>query len=75
MTFGDYVKICQQFLKENPQSADAIAVYAKDDEGNGYDPVYYTPSLGFMDENRDFYGINTPENDLPSKLDVVVCIQ
>lgn len=55
MTLAEYIKGLQDFVKENPEAANMTAVYSRDDEGNGYQEVYYTPTLGqFNEDEREF---------------------
>lgn len=54
MTLREYIDNLVAFGEENPESLDLTVVYAKDDEGNGYDEVYFGPSIGGMDSDGDF---------------------
>jgi len=45
MTFGRYVELLDALLKENPEAKNLPVITAKDDEGNGYNKVYYKPGL------------------------------
>ena len=44
MKLREYLEALNQLVKDNPQALDMEVVYAKDDEGNGYQYVGYTPS-------------------------------
>lgn len=55
MTFLEYLTNLQNFLKQHPETASYLAIYCKDDEGNGYRKVVYTPELGLFDD-PDFIG-------------------
>ena len=44
--FEDYLKGLNEFAKENPEVMKMDVITSKDDEGNGYNHVYYTPSKG-----------------------------
>lgn len=63
MTFKDYIQSLNDFLLEHPESADLPAIYAKDDEGNGFNPICFSPSLGeyngedFNQESQDFNSV------------------
>ena len=46
MKFKDYVKNLNELLEQRPETAEFTVVTARDDEGNGYNQVYYTPSVG-----------------------------
>lgn len=56
MTFKDYVNNLNQFLKENPELAEAKTIYASDDEGNSYREVIYYPSCGEFTDDNEFHG-------------------
>ena len=68
MTFKDYVKNVNKFLKDHPESASCQVIYSADDEGNRFQPVLYTPSIGTY-EDMEFNG-NTDNNVYPN----AVCI-
>ncbi len=55
MKFKDYVKNLNELLKKRPEVADYDVVTSRDDEGNGYNLVYYGATVGSYDKNeRDF---------------------
>lgn len=54
MKLKEYIKNLQKFVKENPDAANYTCVYSKDDEGNSYHEVLYTPSIGSFDGNSDW---------------------
>ena len=49
MNLKEYIEQLQEFVKENPQALEFDVWYAKDDEGNGYQEVYFSPSLKVYD--------------------------
>jgi hypothetical protein len=49
MTLKEYIENLNQFVKENPQTLDMQVIASKDDEGNDYSAVYFTPSKGIYD--------------------------
>lgn len=53
MKFEQYVKALNNLLKDNPAAKEYIVVAASDDEGNGFNPVHYSPAIGFY-EDREF---------------------
>ena len=53
MTLREYIDGLKKFAEENPDTLEMQVVTSKDDEGNGYNPVYYSPSKGIF-EDRDF---------------------
>jgi hypothetical protein len=49
MTLKEYFEGLQKFITENPDALEFQVITSKDDEGNGYNPVYYEPSKGHYD--------------------------
>ncbi len=49
MTFKEYVDTLNTMLYERPGLGDMDVIYASDDEGNEYQKVVYTPTLGYFD--------------------------
>ena len=41
-----FVQQLNEFLEVHPEASEFEVVTAKDDEGNGFNPVYWAPSLG-----------------------------
>ena len=58
MTLQEYVDNLNKFLEENEQLRFSQVYYAKDDEGNDFDPVSYTPSHYLIDQYGDFHPYN-----------------
>ena len=46
MKLKDFLDNINKMVEENPSILDLDVVYARDPEGNGFYPVYYTPSIG-----------------------------
>lgn len=61
MKLSEYINQLQEFIKENPEAAEFEVCYAIDDEGNGYNDVYYTPTIGYRPEGGEFIGISDTE--------------
>jgi len=53
MTLKDYIDELNKFAAENPELLDKEVITSRDDEGNGYNQVYYSPSKGNFD-GHDF---------------------
>lgn len=53
MKLKDYMKGLNDFLIEHPESAEFTVVTSSDDEGNSYNEVYFSPSIGQY-EDREF---------------------
>jgi len=65
MKLKEYIKNLQNLVDENPEAANYKVVYGIDSEGNGFDTVHHTPSLGNFKDG---------EFDQESKNKNVVCI-
>lgn len=63
MTLTEYIKKLQ--MLEAKGHGECEVIYARDDEGNGYQPVSYEPSRGYFD-GEDYDSMNEDAN--------VVCI-
>jgi hypothetical protein len=50
MTFKEYAKHVANLLKDNPETADFVAIFASDDEGNVFSPVIFHPGTGEFNE-------------------------
>lgn len=55
MKISEMIKNLQEFMKEH---GDIDCWYARDDEGNGYQKVYYKPTLMYIDEYDDVFSEN-----------------
>lgn len=60
MTLAEYAKNLAEFVVEHPEAAEHIVVTSIDNEGNGYNPVYYGPSIGHYDAG-EWYTENDAE--------------
>lgn len=49
MKLKEFLENINKMVSENPAILELDVVNAIDDEGNGYEKVYYSPSLGFYD--------------------------
>jgi hypothetical protein len=54
MKLKKYVQFLDEFVKMYPEALDLEVIYCRDDEGNGFDPVKYSPTLGQFDEDGMF---------------------
>ena len=59
MKLQEYIDNLQELIKENPKLKDATVVYSRDDEGNGFYEVGFTPSAGYFEYGGSFI---TPED-------------
>jgi hypothetical protein len=73
MKLKEYIANLQEMVKENPSLNELTVVASIDDEGNGYNEVHYTPSVGHMDEDGE--GIFAPEDLEEEEYEInVICI-
>lgn len=49
LTLKVFIALLLEFAKENPDLLDKPVVTSKDDEGNGFSHVYFTPVAGYFD--------------------------
>ena len=54
MKLKKFVENLNKLIAERPDVLELDVVTAKDDEGNGFYFVCHSPSVGHMDEDRDF---------------------
>ena len=60
MKLSTYIEKLQELLAEN---GDLDCIYSKDDEGNGYNTVNYSPSLmRYDDDSREAYNLEDEED-------------
>ena len=50
MTLREYLNELQEFAETFPECLDMDVIYSRDDEGNGYQKVYYGPNKGVFEE-------------------------
>ena len=54
MKLKEFIANLNEFVKENPEALELDVITSKDSEGNGFNKVVYTPSVGSFDDG-DFY--------------------
>lgn len=64
MTFREYVKNLNDLLKKRPDIAAFKVVTSKDDEGNGYNLVRYTPTVGAYDMDDRYFTTETDSSNI-----------
>jgi hypothetical protein len=52
MKLSEYVKNLNTLLETRPETAEYEVVSAIDDEGNGFNPVVFEPTVGLYDERE-----------------------
>jgi len=63
MNLQEYIDNLNNFAKEHPEMLNATVIYSKDDEGNGYQEVYYTPTIGQFDTDGEFQSEENLKSD------------
>ena len=64
MKLKEYLEELNKMVLENPEILEYVVVYSRDDEGNGFQEVHYTPDLGVFDEEeREFHSESDIEED------------
>lgn len=53
MKISEMIKNLEEFMDEH---GDIDCWYAKDDEGNGYQEIYYSPTLMYANKYDDVFG-------------------
>ena len=62
MKLKNYLANLNQMVKDNPELLELDVVYSKDDEGNAFHEVHYSPTLG-KHEDWDFLEYNPKAED------------
>jgi hypothetical protein len=76
MKLSEHIGMLQHLLE---QSGDLDLIYSRDDEGNGYHPVNYLPSIMYVESDFRNYSDAYSEDDfeergLTDSYQKVVCI-
>lgn len=61
MTLEEYLNNLNEFVVEHPEALHYTVVTSADDEGNYYNPVHYSPTLGLF-KNGEFTHIDNFED-------------
>ena len=61
MTLEEYLNNLNEFIAEHPEALHYTVVTSADDEGNYYNPVHYSPTLGLF-KNGEFTHIDNFED-------------
>jgi hypothetical protein len=62
MNLKTYLEHLSLLVKENPEALLLEVITANDDEGNGFTPVHYSPSLGGYDADDNEFDTEKPNN-------------
>lgn len=61
MKLKEYLDNLNKLVKENPDCLEYEVVSSIDDEGNGFNSVYYSPTLGIFEDDEFISGENIDE--------------
>ena len=59
MTLKEYLKALNELLEKNPQAGDFLVIHSSDDEGNSFQPVWFSPALMSVENpNQSYLEVN-----------------
>lgn len=73
MKLRDYLESVNEQVKHNPEILDYDVVYSSDAEGNSFEEVFYTPTIGNFDRSGPSNGWNASFNSETDKPNAI-CI-
>jgi len=72
MKLKEYIEGLQKIIDNNPDYAELEVCASIDDEGNGYNPIYFAPTIGHWSEDDEFFPEEyATDEELPIN---VVCV-
>ena len=74
MTLKEYLENLNEFVAEHPEALEYEVVTSADDEGNYYNPVHYTPSIGLFKDDEFTHKDNFEECEIDNEDANSVCI-
>jgi len=74
MTLKEFIANLNKFVEENPDTLDMEVITSKDDEGNGYNPVSYTPTKGIYEDGEFSSSENYEEDEKDETITNAVCV-
>lgn len=63
-TLNEYIESLQKIVEEQPERGEHVVIYAKDDEGNEYHPVHFSPSVLYAESPLTNYVEVVSEEDV-----------
>ena len=55
MKLKKYIKKLNELIEKHPEALECKVIYSKDDEGNVFQEVGFSPSVGFYDDSGAEY--------------------
>ena len=74
MTLKEYIAGLQQFVRQNPKAVDLRVITSIDDEGNGFNSVVFSPTIGIYDKGTLITCDEYAELDRDPNEENVVCV-
>ncbi len=62
MKLKEYLEKLNTLVKESPELLELDVIYAKDAEGNGFEHLYYGPTVGCFTEDLEFVSVDQYED-------------
>jgi hypothetical protein len=63
MTLKQYREKLNKLAEENPEADNMQVIYSRDDEGNGYSNIHYSPGLGKFEHGEYMDKDNLEDGD------------
>jgi hypothetical protein len=74
MKLNKFLENLNELVKTNPEFLELEVITSKDDEGNGYDKVYYSPSIGNFDDYEFKQEVEFDDYELTKKDINAICV-
>ncbi len=74
MRVKEYLEALNKLVNDNPGALELELITSIDDEGNGYNRVFYTPSLAIYDGSELIVTWDENEEEIPVTIDKANCI-
>ena len=74
MKLKEYIETLKILAEENPAALEYELVTSKDDEGNGYNAVYYGPSIGIYEDGEFIPATQAEEWDREASESNSICL-
>lgn len=74
MTLREYIAGIEEFVENYPETLDMVVITSQDDEGNGFNKIYYPPSKGRFEDGEFESYENFEEAELEDSDVNAVCV-
>lgn len=69
MNLKEFLKNINTLIEKDPSILEMSVITSIDDEGNGYNELYFTPSVGMFIDNEDFHSCEEDYKDYKEWID------